>query len=412
MAPDTNTDQAQRGIGRRRARRLFAALALTAGIASLSAHEVIVEPIVDMTLQPQGDRLLVRLHVPAAVTGDAGLPGLLRSDASAIGDRLRIIGADIARNLDVQQGDASLADPAITVNPGSDRTSIEVELRYVVRADTAGFSARLNTFSAKEGPVRTNARYRMPSGGEQTLSVTGPPARIDFDPPASTVLPQFAARGLRALFDNGDGLFFLVCLLLTVRLARPAATLFIAVACGQAAALAASLMRPAMSPEWLAGVGMVAASAIVIVAAQSVVGARLRWVVAVAVLFGATSGFALGAVAAASAPYAGAHRLLAVIAFSAAVVAAELWLGALMWAFRGWLDQRGVPERFVVILGSAIVGHDALHRLVDRGLVLTQAESFGAGHALVWLTLGWIGALLLAAIANAISGAPNRAHAS
>jgi hypothetical protein len=396
----------------RRVWRLFAVLAFAAGIATLSAHEVIVEPIVDLTLEPRGDQLLVRLHVPATATGDAALPGLLRGDPAAIGDRLRIVAADIARNLELQQEEASLADPAVTVRPAEDRASIEVELRYAIRAGAAGFSARLNTFSAKEGPVRTNARYRPPSGGDQAISVTGPPTRIAFDPAASAVLPQFAVRGVRALFGNGDGLFFLVCLLLPVRRARPAAALFIAVACGQAIAIAASLMRPGMSPEWLAGVGMVAASAVVIVAAQNVVRAQLRWAVALALLFGAANGVALSEAAAASGQFAGAHRLLAMATFSVVIVAAELWLGALMWAFRGWLDQSGVPDRFLVILGSAIVAHDAFHRLADRGLLLAQEGSVAAGHALIWLTLGWIGALLLVAIGNAVSGAPKGAHAS
>jgi hypothetical protein len=387
-------------------------LAFAAGIATLSAHEVIVEPIVDLTLEPQGDRLLVRLHVPAAVTGDAGLPGLLRGDPAAIGDRLRIVAADIARNLDLQQEEASLADPAVTVRPADDRTSIEVELRYAIRAGAAGFSARLNTFSAKEGAVRTNALYRPPSGGDQTVSVIGPPTRIAFDPAASTVLPQFAVRGVRALFDNRDGLVFLVCLLLPVRRARPVAALFLAVACGQASAIAASLMRPAVSPEWLAAVAMVAASAIVIVAAQNVVRAQFQWIVAVALLFGAANGVALGDTAAVSAQFAGAHRFLALAALSAVVVAAELWIGALVWAFRAWLDQSGVPERFVVILGSAIAAHQGLHLLADQGLFLAQAGSFAAAHALVWLTLGWIAALLLVAIGNAVSRAPKGAHAS
>jgi hypothetical protein len=247
---------------------------------------------------------------------------------------------------------------------------------------------------------------------DQTISVTGPPTRIAFDPAASAVLPQFAVRGVRALFDSGDALFVLVCLLLPVRRGRAAAALFLAIAGGQAAAIAASLMRPTMSPEGLAGVGMVAASAIVIAAAQNVVRAQARWVVATALLFGAMNGVALAEAAAVSEQFAGAHRLLAVAVFSAAVIAAELWLGALVWAFRAWLDQSGVPERFVVILGSAIVAHQALHRLADRGLVLGQAESFAGRHALVWLTLGWIGALLLVAIGNAVSGAPKRAHAS
>ena len=406
------TASGQQVPSQRRIWRLFAALGFVAGIATLSAHEVVVEPTVDLTLEPQGDRLLVRLHVPAAVTGDAGLPGLLLGDPAAIGDRLRFVAADIARTLDLQQEEARLADPAVTVRPADDRTSIEVELRYAIRPGTAGFSARLNTFSAKEGAVRTNAVYRPPSGGDQTVSVTGPPTRIAFDPSASAVLPQFAVRGVRALFDNGDGLFFLACLLLPVRRARPAAALFIAVACGQAIAIAASLMRPTVGPEWLAAVGMVAASAIVIVAAQNVARAQFHWMVAVALLFGAANGVALGEAVAGSAQFAGAHRFLALAAFGVVVVAAEFWIGALAWAFRAWLDQSGVPERFVVILGSAVVAHDALHRLADRGFLLVQAGSFAAAHALVWLTLGWIAALLLVAIANALSGAPKGVHAS
>jgi len=214
------------------------------------------------------------------------------------------------------------------------------------------------------------------------------------------------------LFDNRDGLVFLVCLLLPVRRARPVAALFLAVACGQAIAIAASLMRPAVSPEWLAAVAMVAASAIVIVAAQNVVRAQFQWIVAVALLFGAANGVALGDTAAVSAQFAGAHRFLALAALSAVVVAAELWIGALVWAFRAWLDQSGVPERFVVILGSAIAAHQGLHRLADQGLFLAQAGSFAAAHALVWLTLGWIAALLLVAIGNAVSRAPKGAHAS
>jgi hypothetical protein len=401
------TRSSQRGVW-----HLILVAAFMAGMASLSAHDVVVEPIVDVSIEPQGDRLLVRLHVPAAVTGDASLSGLLRGAAAPVEDRLRIVAADIAHNLDMQQGDAHLADPAVTVRPGDDRTSIEVELRYAVRSDAAGFSARLNTFSSKEAPVRTNVRYRPASGGDQTLSVTGPPTRIAFDPPASAVLPQFAVGGVRALFDNADGLFFFVCLVLPVRRARPTAALFVAVACGQAVAIVASSMRPSMSPEWLAGFGMVAASAIVIVAAQGVVRAQLRWVVMLALLFGAMNGVGVGEAALVAEPFAGAHRLLALTAFSVALVAAELWLGALVWAFRAWLDQSGVPERFVVFLGAAIVAHDALHRVVDRGLVLTQAGSFVAAHAIVWLTLAWIGALLLVAIVNAFSGAPRRAHAS
>ena len=49
-------------------------------------------------------------------------------------------------------------------------------------------SARLNVFAGSERPIRTTVRYRLSSGHEQRISVTGPPARVAFDPGGWEVL--------------------------------------------------------------------------------------------------------------------------------------------------------------------------------------------------------------------------------
>jgi hypothetical protein len=90
----------------------------------------------------------------------------------------------------------------------------------------------------------------------------------------------------------------------------------------------------------------------------------------------------------------------------------ELWIGAIVWAFRAWLDDRGLPERLVALLGSAIVAHSALHRVMERAQIVAQDGSFGGGRAVQWLILIWVGAMLIAAAANAVSGTPARAQAS
>jgi len=366
------------------------------GPSLLSAHDVVVEQVVEMTLAPRGERLRVTLHLPATLTGDPDLPGLLRNgDEAGIQNHLRIVAVDIAHNLDVQQDDLTLPDPAITVRRAEDRASIDVELRYAVRGGAAGISARLNAFSAKDGTLRTRARYQPLSGREQIVSVSGPAARVAFDPQAATVVAEFAVRGLRALF-GGDQLLFLVCILLPVRRGRSAAALFAAAALAQAAVIAVSTVRPAMTADWLSAVTMVAASAIVIAAIQNVAGARLRWVVPVAAAFGVLNGWTLGTAAAAAAQFAGTHQPIALLAFSGVVLAGELWLGGLVWALRAWLHERGLPERVLCVLGSAIVAHDALHRVVERSQWLARDGSFAGEHALVWLTLAWIVATLFA----------------
>src|SRR5215470_13270775 len=78
--------------------------------ATIRAHDM-SDQIVDVAVQPQGDRLAVRLHVPIAVLGYARLPRLTDGtlNAAALDGPLRVVAADIARNLDIQQGERTLA---------------------------------------------------------------------------------------------------------------------------------------------------------------------------------------------------------------------------------------------------------------------------------------------------------------
>src|SRR5262249_46115703 len=100
--------------------------------ALLRAHEVIVEQTVAMTVQPRDGRLSVQLHIPAPALGGVQLPknpdGTL--DPARLDEPLRIVAADTARSLDLQQHDVVLAQPVATARLGADRASIDVELIY------------------------------------------------------------------------------------------------------------------------------------------------------------------------------------------------------------------------------------------------------------------------------------------
>jgi hypothetical protein len=386
---------------------LVAAAAIACRLAPISAHEVIVEQIVDMRMENQGSQLVVMLRVPAAVAGDSRLAVLLKgTDTAGQQDQLRVVAADIAHNLDVRQGGVTLADPIITVRPDAGRTAIEIELRYPSRPGANRFSARLNAFSSKDGPVRTVAHYQPGSGRDQVVNVTGAAVRVTFDPLFTSVVQQFAVRGLRALFDGGDHLLFLVCLLLPMRRARSVFGLVAAVVLGQAAAMIVPVDLSPMSVDWMTGAGMVAASAIVIATLQGVVRARMRWTIPIALVFGVLNGCVLAQTSVTTAQFGGAHATAAMFSFAATVLIGELWLAALAFAFRVWLDERGLPDRVVAIIGLAMVAHQALHRVADRAQIIAQGASMGDERVLLWLTLAWIGAVLLAAASNAVAGAP------
>ena len=383
----------------------FVLAAIVCWLAPISAHEVIVEQVVNMRVADRGGELVVELQIPATAAGDLRLPALLEGNDPAALQQLKIVAADIAHNLDVRQNDVTLADPTITVRSGASRASIEAELHYATRPGTSRFSARLNAFSSKDGPVRTVARYQPASGGEQIVSVTGPAARVMFDPPLGAVLGQFAIRGLRTLFDGGDQLLFLACLLLPIRRARSLFALIAAVMLGQAVAAVVSVAPPPMSADWIAGAGMVAASTIVIGSVQGVVRARLRWTIPIALAFGVLNGYLLGQTAASTAQFGGGHSHVATFTFAAVILMGELWLAALVWTFRTWLDERGLPEPVVAIIGLVLVAHQAVHRIVERADIVGQGASLEGEQVLIRLTLAWIGVILVAAASNATAGA-------
>ncbi len=376
-------------------RRLLATLAviaLVSPVMPVSAHDIVVEQIVLISVEQQADQLFIRLHVPVSVFGNAALPPP------------EAVAADVARNLDVRVAGASLPDPIANARLASDRASLDIDLLYASRVDAPGVSARLNVFAAGQRPVRAVVRHRLASGREQTISVTGQPVRVTFDPDTRDVLRDFAARGLRALLGGGDHLLFLLCVLLTARHGRSAVALFGAAALGQTIAAAITLTAPALTADALTAFAMVAASMVVIAALQAIVHAQLRWTLALAFAFGALNGFAFGNTLAASAPFAGSHVSVGVAAFGSIALLGEFWFGAIAWATRTWMDERGVPERFVTILGSLLIAHTALHLAMDRGSVLAESGSFGGERALVWLTFGWACVMLIIALFNFVRG--------
>ena len=367
------------------------------GSATIKAHGV-VEQVVDIVIQRRGDRLLVRLHVPATVVADARLPQLDDGtlDTNAIDEPLRILGSHIARNLDIQQADDALMAPATIPTVNTDRKSVDVDLTYSIDAGTSGISARLNAFQAVGQPVRTNARFQPSPGREYVVSVTGAPVRVLFDPDALETVQQFIARGLQAVFDGGDHLLFLFGLVLAVRRAKTAASLFAAMMAGHAVAVVSSFVWPATTGAWLPALAMVGASTIVIAALQNIVGSRLEWIGPLAIAFSVLNGFTFGNTLVVAQQFAGSHREIALVTFLVVVMAGQLWWAALMWATRTWLDGLGVPQRIVTIVASGLLAHSAVHRVVDRGQAVAQAGSFAAVHALELLTLGWVCVVALA----------------
>ena len=376
-----------------------AALVLTACALApvvLSAHEVPVEQRIDMSMQRQGDRLVVRMRVPAALLGEAPI---------------QIAAADAARNLDVRQDDASLPAPALSAVTGTDRVWTDIELTYRIDANGNGISARLNVFRTPPmQPIRTTVTYLRPNGRAQVISIVGPAARVHFDPGLLDTVQEFVARALRSVLTVGDHILLLACLLMPMRSARDIARLFGAFAVGQAIGMTAFGLPAGTTPLFTQVASLVAASAVVVAAVQNMVSARYLLVAALSAGVGGLSGVAFGDAFAAARQFAGAHHAAAFSVFMAFVVAGEFWIGAVMWSARAWLDRRGAPIWVFTIVASAFIAHSAIHEVLDRGQALA-AEGAVAVDVVFWVTMAWAIVMLGVAIAEWLrrQGIPGRA---
>src|SRR5262249_54736057 len=163
--------------------RLVLIICLAPG-AMVRAHEVTIEDVVEMVVEPRGKQLVVHLDLPAAVLTDAKLPGLADGsfDTVGIAELLRVVAPDLARNLDVRQGDGLPAARRTRAQVGSDRRSIQVDFTYDMNPAEVGISARLNAFRSAARPVRTQVQFRPSLGPSRTLTVAGTPTRVVFDP--------------------------------------------------------------------------------------------------------------------------------------------------------------------------------------------------------------------------------------
>ena len=380
------------------------------------AHDVIVEQRVDVAIHPSGDRLMVQLHVPINALAEAKLPVLPNGalDEEHIAQSLDVVGADVARNFDLWHNGAAFPPSHIAAHVGADRRSVDVELAYATAA-TNGFSARLNAFTGTPlQPVRTIAQYVPVSGDPQIASVAGPARRVAFDPGTAEAVSQVAARALTAVLSLGDHVLWLLCVLLPVRRARPAATLVVALIAGQLVAIIGSALTPHEIGPVGAFASLVAASALVMAALQTIVGARERWVLVLTAMFGVLSGCTFGGLLVDIGPFAGSHQPAAFVMFPLVVALGELWIAAVAWGVRTWLASAGIGDGVTTIVASVLIAHTAIHRMLDRGQRLVQSGVVNSMRVVTWLTLGWAAAMGVIALVELLRqrGATARARPS
>lgn len=370
------------------------------GIATLGAHDPTAPPVVEMTVRPQANRVVIVIHLPAAALADANLPADAdgRLPETGLDAPLALIGRGMSQALEVRAGETRLAEPEVHAVAAADRASADIQLTYVRPADDQPLSARLQQFRVGASRIRTLLRYEAAEDDVRAFDLTGDYERVVFEPPVRPVLRTFAARGLEALLGAGVYLLIAGALVAPLHTPRSLAAVFVAFIAAQCVSLVVSGLGDwTLSPSALATARVVAASAVVALAAIGLLAPHSRWIAAAAAIAGLAFGLDAATQFRLVSAFAGARTATALTAFTLTLSLGQAWILALLSAATGLLCRWGVPERWGSVAIAVIVSHVALHQIADSAQPLAES-----GDRVLILAAGWAAAVLGAGIVAAV----------
>lgn len=382
--------------------RLAAVLAAGfVGIAALGAHDPTAPPVVEMTVRPQANRVVIAIHLPAVALADANLPADAdgRLPETGLDAPLALIGRGMGQALEVRAGETRLAEPEVHAVAAADRASADIQLTYLRPADDQPLSARVPQFRVGASRILTLVRYEAADDDARTFDLTGDYERVVFEPAAGPVLRTFAARGLEALLGASAYLLIAGALVVPFHTPRALAAIFVAFIAAQCVSLVISGLGDwTLSPSALATARVVAASAVVVLAALGLLAPHSRWIATAAAIAGLSFGLDAATQFWFLSAFAGARTAIALTAFALTLSIGQAWILALLSAAAGLLCRWGVPERWGSVAIAVLVSHVALHQIAASAQPLAESGD----RVLILLAAGWAAAVLGAGLLTTV----------
>lgn len=341
--------------------------------------------------------LRVVVRVPTAILLDARLPMVQTTmlDLTTIDGALANVAAEVARSLEVSDSGRPLVArrTAWILSPFTDTSFdryetakarlsgppiprdraiywneayVDLEYEYPLASPDARVTARVNGLRLGGDFFQTRVTYVPASGRPRTMTVSGPPQRITFEPPLAIAVTALVRRGVDQLGNQRLLWLFVLCLAIPARrldeVVRPFAAFAIvyAIALG-AVTLSSTTVRDDVfyAAQFVAGLGVVLA------AVQAIVGTRWFASAVVAAVFGAAAGLLLGSAMHELLPLAGSHGGLSVLSFAVLVT---LFAGALLVALKSLVPlpyRSPAPAWLVTAALCALPAHEAAHVMSD-----------------------------------------------
>lgn len=387
---------------------LVTALWFIAGWPAARAHDVAGELRLHAFVQAQGDRLQVVLRVPLELLLNLDLPkrgngylDLARVD-EALPRALQAAAKDIeffadGRRLEPVAGAARIALPSDRSFESFERalTAVRSErlplhtdvywnqgyfdalLEYRLASSTPDLAIDFHVAPGLRDRVKLDLRYVTASGDVRAFELITGEGVVPLDPRWSQAAWTFVRSGLQHILSGADHLLFLLCLVVPFRrFGWPMVGVVTAFTVAHSITLVAAALgwMPTAAAFPLLVEVLIAAS-ILYMAVENVLGAPLRnrwWLTAA---FGLVHGFGFSFGLAQELQFAGSHLVLSLLAFNIGIELGQLLVLALAWPVLVWLRARfDHAGRWVVVILSAFIGHEAWHWLTERLDALVQAD--------------------------------------
>jgi len=397
------------------------------------AHDIPDDVKLLVFVKPEGRQLTLLVRVPLAALREVDVPlrpggfidlqraepalreaaGLWLLDNLALYEEGRalprpaIASARIALAADLSFTDYARALAHLAAPPVDDSEQLywnqqllDLQLQLPIGSAQSHFSVEPR-FARLGQRVSLALRFMPEAGVERAYELHGDPGLVHLDPRWHQAAWRFVQAGVWHILEGSDHLLFLACLVIPLRRLRALVLMATAFTVAHSITLLATAFGLGPQGLWFPPfVEMLIAASIVWMALANTLGGPLhgRWIAAFA--FGLVHGFGFAFALRESLQFAGSHVLAALLAFNVGVELGQVAALALMLPLMALL-LRLVPERWGVIVLSALAAHTAWHWMLERGQAWWQHPLPRPDAADLAQLLAWATAALLAGIALA-----------
>jgi len=401
---------------------IAAALALLAPArVAANGADIPSEIVLQGFMKQDGNRARLLVRVPLVLLQVAALPrrGPGYLDLARIDEKLNEVAQSTGRQIEISDDGAPLIPMvrASRISPLSDRSFgayetalaslagprlpidtdlfwnqgfFDVELEYPLHGADAHLSIRVNVAPELERRVKLRLAFLPVGAPPRNYEIASGSGWIPLDPTAVVATWLSLKRGFVDSFAF-ERLVFLLCLIGPFRNVRSLLAVVVAMAGMQALTMTASGAHWFSDVPWLQPFADVALSVAVVLVAIGNLGApslRRRWFIAAVIA--ALGGFAIGPLFATSWQFAGAHPVVAALAYNAGmIIGAVVILIVALVALRA-LFAATLGESLGVIVLSALSALIAWQWLFDGLHRLQHATAGGVASSSIVAVARWL----------------------